>query len=301
MANLQLAKNLFYLRTISGLKQDDIADIFNISRQACSNYETSTRTPDLGYLASFATHFHVTMDQLILCDLEAEHFIPGSEYPSGMRETVTPYMQGIEKIPVTTSISPKKKWILYSHSVLLPMRSVNSLPVFFTQINNCLSFFPDFFSGSQSKSIMNCIHCFFNIFFSAISTVIRISDVEIILILTLELYNDSNIFAATPGLLIIPAPTTGKLCNIFIACDILDRKSFLILIPVTSNACSRSSEATVKEMSFVPSRPTDCKNNIYVNIICCQCIKYTKCCPRFIFYSDYRDSGCIFICRHSCY
>ena len=76
MANLQLAKNLFYLRTISGLKQDDIADIFNISRQACSNYETSTRTPDLGYLASFATHFHVTMDQLILCDLEAEHFIP---------------------------------------------------------------------------------------------------------------------------------------------------------------------------------------------------------------------------------
>lgn len=78
MANLQLAKNLFYLRTISGLKQDDIADIFNISRQACSNYETSTRTPDLGYLASFAAHFHVTMDQLILCDLEAEHFIPGS-------------------------------------------------------------------------------------------------------------------------------------------------------------------------------------------------------------------------------
>ena len=50
-----------------------------------------------GYLASFAAHFHVTMDQLILCDLEAEHFIPGSEYPSGMRETVTPYMQGIEK------------------------------------------------------------------------------------------------------------------------------------------------------------------------------------------------------------
>lgn len=64
MANLQLAKNLFYLRTISGLKQDDIADIFNISRQACSNYETSTRTPDLGYLASFAAHFHVTMDDL---------------------------------------------------------------------------------------------------------------------------------------------------------------------------------------------------------------------------------------------
>mgnify|MGYP002599895805 CR=1 FL=1 len=97
MANIQLAKNLLYLRTLYNLKQDDIANLFNITRQACSNYEKSTRTPDLDVLASFAAHFHVTMDQLILCDLEAEHFIPGSEYPSGMRETVTPYMQGIEK------------------------------------------------------------------------------------------------------------------------------------------------------------------------------------------------------------
>lgn len=97
MANLQLAKNLFYLRTISGLKQDEIADIFNISRQTCSNYETSARTPDLDFLASFAAHFHITMDQLILHDLEAERFIPDSVYPSGVNETVSPYMQGIEK------------------------------------------------------------------------------------------------------------------------------------------------------------------------------------------------------------
>lgn len=97
MANLQLAKNLVYLRTISGLKQEEIADIFSISRQTCSNYETSTRTPDLNYLASFAAHFHITMDQLILHDLEAEHFIPDAKYPSGMSEAVTPYMQGIEK------------------------------------------------------------------------------------------------------------------------------------------------------------------------------------------------------------
>lgn len=165
MANLQLAKNLFYLRTISGLKQDDIADIFNISRQACSNYETSTRTPDLGYLASFATHFHVTMDQLILCDLKPNILFPNRNILPACARRLLLICRESKKIPVTTSISPKKKWILYSHSVLLPMRSVNSLPVFFTQINNCLSFFPDFFSGSQSKSVMNCIHCFFNIFF----------------------------------------------------------------------------------------------------------------------------------------
>ena len=38
MANIQLAKNLLYLRTLYNLKQDDIANLFNITRQACSKY-----------------------------------------------------------------------------------------------------------------------------------------------------------------------------------------------------------------------------------------------------------------------
>lgn len=102
MTNLQLARNLVYLRTVSNLKQDDIADIFNITRQTCSNYETSSRTPDLAFLASFATYFHVTIDQLLLHDLEAERFQPASALSvsrtsSVMKETQTPYIQGIEK------------------------------------------------------------------------------------------------------------------------------------------------------------------------------------------------------------
>lgn len=97
MANIQLAKNLLYLRTLYNLKQDDIANLFNITRQACSNYEKSARTPDLDVLASFATYFHVTLDQLILHDLEAEGFTANSELSSVMMESKTPYMQGIEK------------------------------------------------------------------------------------------------------------------------------------------------------------------------------------------------------------
>ena len=89
MANIQLAKNLLYLRTLYNLKQDDIANLFNITRQACSNYEKSTRTPDLDVLASFAAYFHVTLDQLILHDLK--------DPSSVMMESKTPYMQGIEK------------------------------------------------------------------------------------------------------------------------------------------------------------------------------------------------------------
>mgnify|MGYP002607394793 CR=1 FL=1 len=91
MANIQLAKNLLYLRTLYNLKQDDIANLFNITRQACSNYEKSTRTPD------FAAYFHVTLDQLILHDLKAEGFTADSDPSSVMMESKTPYMQGIEK------------------------------------------------------------------------------------------------------------------------------------------------------------------------------------------------------------
>lgn len=97
MANIQLAKNLLYLRTLYNLKQDDIANLFNITRQACSNYEKSTRTPDLDVLASFAAYFHVTLDQLILHDLKAEGFTADSDPSSVMMESKTPYMQGIEK------------------------------------------------------------------------------------------------------------------------------------------------------------------------------------------------------------
>ena len=87
MANIQLAKNLLYLRTLYNLKQDDIANLFNITRQACSNYEKSTRTPDLDVLASFAAYFHVTLDQLILHDLKAEGFTADSDPSSVMMES----------------------------------------------------------------------------------------------------------------------------------------------------------------------------------------------------------------------
>lgn len=97
MANLQLAKNLLYLRTKCQLTQDDIADIFSISRQTCSNYETGARTPGLDVLASFACFYHVTFDQLILHDLESEGFEPRLTHSSVMRESMSPYLRGIEK------------------------------------------------------------------------------------------------------------------------------------------------------------------------------------------------------------
>ena len=148
MANIQLAKNLLYLRTLYNLKQDDIANLFNITRQACSNYEKSTRTPDLDVLASFAAYFHVTLDQLILHDLKAEGFTADSDPSSVMMESKTPYMQGIEKNTGNYIYLTEEEL-----NLILAFRSSSDELI----ISLCLC--------SQSKSIMNRIHCFFNIFF----------------------------------------------------------------------------------------------------------------------------------------
>lgn len=137
MANIQLAKNLLYLRTLYNLKQDDIANLFNITRQACSNYEKSTRTPDLDVLASFAAYFHVTLDQLILHDLKAEGFTADSAPSSVMMESKTPYMQGIEKNTGNyIYLTEEGTEPLFLHSVLPLMNSVKLLPAFLILIND---------------------------------------------------------------------------------------------------------------------------------------------------------------------
>ena len=69
MANIQLAANLIHLRKSNNQSQDDIAELFNISRQAVSNYENMNRTPDLEFLVRFASYYELNLDQLILHNL----------------------------------------------------------------------------------------------------------------------------------------------------------------------------------------------------------------------------------------
>ena len=69
MGNIQLAANLRYLRELNKKKQKDMSELFNISRQAISNYETMNRTPDLDLLISIASHHDLTLDQLVLHNL----------------------------------------------------------------------------------------------------------------------------------------------------------------------------------------------------------------------------------------
>ena len=92
MANLQLARNLRFLRKKNHLNQEDLANMLSISRQAYCNYENSSRTPDIESLVILAAHFHISLDQLILHDLEAESLLSTSPFSSSIREATSPYL-----------------------------------------------------------------------------------------------------------------------------------------------------------------------------------------------------------------
>lgn len=69
MPNVQLGKNLRTLRKRDKLSQHDMSVLLNISRQAYSNYENNTRTPDLGTLIRITEIFTVTLDELVMQNL----------------------------------------------------------------------------------------------------------------------------------------------------------------------------------------------------------------------------------------
>lgn len=105
MANLQLARNLRFLRKKNHLNQEDLANMLSISRQAYCNYENSSRTPDIENLVILAAHFHISLDQLILHDLEDEALLDSSSFSSAIHETPTPYLHAQTGTLTESSIS----------------------------------------------------------------------------------------------------------------------------------------------------------------------------------------------------
>lgn len=77
MPNVQLANNLKYLRRQRELSQDYLSELLNISRQACSNYETSRRTPDLDTLLFLSGFYQVGLNDLVLGNLSNPSDISG--------------------------------------------------------------------------------------------------------------------------------------------------------------------------------------------------------------------------------
>lgn len=83
MPNIQLARNLKYLRLAYGLTQDDLGAFLNISRQAYSNYENLKRSPDLDSLIRLASLYHLSLDDLVSRELssfmESDHSVQTQE------------------------------------------------------------------------------------------------------------------------------------------------------------------------------------------------------------------------------
>ena len=73
MSNIQLDNNLRFLRTKHKLTQDDLSSLLNISRQAYSNYETSKRTPDLDSLLHISRFYRISIDELVLDNLQSTY------------------------------------------------------------------------------------------------------------------------------------------------------------------------------------------------------------------------------------
>ena len=73
MSNIQLANNLRFLRTKHKLTQDDLSSLLNISRHAYSNYETSKRTPDLDSLLHISRFYRISIDELVLDNLQSTY------------------------------------------------------------------------------------------------------------------------------------------------------------------------------------------------------------------------------------
>ena len=60
-----MVKNLRLLREKSGLSQQKLADMLNISQQAIFKYEKTSNEPDISTLIRLAEIFEVTVDYLI--------------------------------------------------------------------------------------------------------------------------------------------------------------------------------------------------------------------------------------------
>ena len=130
MANLQLAKKLILSQNHIWSKAGWYCWYLQYQPSGLQQLWTSTRTPDLGYLASFATHFHVLWISLSSVISKPNILFPNRNILPGMREDGYSLYAGNRKNTGNyIYLTEERKWILYSHSVLLPWEALNSLPV----------------------------------------------------------------------------------------------------------------------------------------------------------------------------
>ena len=61
------------LRLKKGLSQTEIADVFHVSAQAISKWESETSLPDISQLPVIASYFGITIDELFDYPVDLEY------------------------------------------------------------------------------------------------------------------------------------------------------------------------------------------------------------------------------------
>lgn len=95
MTENNIAKNLRYLRKKRGLNQADIRSKLNITRSTWSNYENGITTPAINDLIKFSRFFGITLDELILHDLNLKDPLPVKKDPRRINTPVVYAMNDI--------------------------------------------------------------------------------------------------------------------------------------------------------------------------------------------------------------
>lgn len=93
------------LRHDRGLKQEDLARIFYVSKSTISNYETGVQIPPLERIRDIADYFHVTTDYLLgRCSSPLS--------PDVLEEQILPNKTAGHVIQDIAALSPERKQAL---------------------------------------------------------------------------------------------------------------------------------------------------------------------------------------------
>lgn len=63
---MTLGEKIYNLRKTVNLSQEEFGNIFNVSRQSVSKWETNQVQPELKTIIEMAKYFHVSLDELLL-------------------------------------------------------------------------------------------------------------------------------------------------------------------------------------------------------------------------------------------
>ncbi len=75
------SKNVYFLRKMKGLRQEEMLEEIGVGRTTWSNYENNLTEPSIEGLINISIFFGVTLDELIRTDLEAVALKKGETIP----------------------------------------------------------------------------------------------------------------------------------------------------------------------------------------------------------------------------